>query len=61
MSDPIPIILVSVLLFIVASGIIVFILVYQKKQLQYLGEKKQLKADYEKEVIDFKTKPAPLE
>ena len=52
MSDPIPIILVSVLLFIVASGIIVFILVYQKKQLQYLGEKKQLKADYEKETLE---------
>jgi len=52
MSDPIPIILVSVLLLIVAGGIIVFILVYQKKQLQYLGEKKQLKANYQKEILE---------
>lgn len=52
MSDPIPIILVTVLLFIVAAGIIVFILVYQKKQLQYLGEKKQLKVNYEKEILE---------
>lgn len=52
MSDPMPIILVTVLLFIVAAGIIVFILIYQKKQLQYFSEKKQLKADYEKEILE---------
>ena len=52
MPDLIPIILVTVLLFIVAAGIIVFVLVYQKKQVQYLSERKQLKADYAKEILE---------
>jgi signal transduction histidine kinase len=52
MSDLIPIILVTVLLFIVATGIIVFVLIYQKKQLQYMSERKQLKADYDKEILE---------
>lgn len=52
MSDLTSIILVTVLLFIVAAGIIVFVLIYQKKQLQYLSERKQLRADYEKEILE---------
>jgi signal transduction histidine kinase len=52
MSDLTPIILVTVLLFIVAAGIIVFVLIYQKKQLQYTSERKQMKASYEKEILE---------
>jgi len=52
MSDLTPIFLVTVLLLIVAAGIIVFVLIYQKKQFQYLSERKQLKADYEKEILE---------
>ena len=48
------IILASVFLIIVAIGIIVLILVYQKKQLQYIGEKKQLKVTFEKEILESK-------
>ena len=52
MSDPSLVILLTILLLIVAAGIIVFVLIYQKKQLQYLSERKQLKADYEKEILE---------
>lgn len=52
MHDLTPIILVTVLLFIVAIGIIVFVLIYQKKQLQYVSERKQMKANYEKEILE---------
>lgn len=52
MTDLVHIILVTVLLFIVAAGIIVFVLIYQKKQVAYLSERKQLKADYEKEILE---------
>jgi signal transduction histidine kinase len=52
MVDLAPIFLVTVLLVIVAAGIIVFVLIYQKKQFQYLSERKQLKADYEKEILE---------
>ncbi len=52
MSDLAPIILVTVLLFVVATGIIVFVLIYQKKQLQYMSERKQLKANYDKEILE---------
>jgi signal transduction histidine kinase len=48
------IILASGLLIIVAIGIIVLILVYQKKQLQYIGEKKQLQVTFEKEILESK-------
>lgn len=52
MSDLTPIFLVTVLLLIVAAGIIVFVLIYQKKQFHYLSERKQLKANYEKEILE---------
>lgn len=41
-------------LLIVATGIIVLVLVYQKKQLQYIGEKKQLQVTFEKEILESK-------
>jgi two-component system, NarL family, sensor kinase len=41
-------------LLIVAIGIIVLVLVYQKKQLQYIGEKKQLQVTFEKEILESK-------
>lgn len=52
MSDLMPIFLVTVLLLIVAAGIIMFVLIYQRKQFQYLSEKKQLKVNYEKEILE---------
>ena len=41
-------------LLIVAIGIIMLVLVYQKKQLQYLREKEQLMVTYEKEILESK-------
>jgi len=52
MSDLTPIILITVVFFIVAIGLIVFVLVYQKKQLQYINERTQLKASFEKELLE---------
>ncbi|WP_170971201.1 sensor histidine kinase [Ilyomonas limi] len=49
-----PIILVSFLLLVVAIGIIMLVLLYQKKQLQYINEKEQLKASFEKEILESK-------
>ena len=37
-----------------AIGIIMLVLVYQKKQLQYLREKEQLKVTFEKEILESK-------
>lgn len=48
------IIISSVFLLIVAVGIILLVLVYQKKQLLYLQEKDQLKADFEKQILESK-------
>ena len=47
-----PILLISILLLIVATGIIMLVLVYQKKQLQYINEKEQLKASFEREILE---------
>jgi two-component system, NarL family, sensor kinase len=46
--------IITAFLLIVAVGIIVLVLVYQKKQLQYIGEKKQLKITFEKEILESK-------
>lgn len=46
--------IITTFLVIVAIGIIVLVLVYQKKQLQYIGEKKQLKVTFEKEILESK-------
>lgn len=46
------ILFVTILLFVVATGIIFLVLIYQKKQLQYIGEKEQMKARYEKEILE---------
>jgi len=50
----IPFLLVTAFLLIVAVGIIMLVLVYQKRQLQYLGEKEQLKVTYEKQILESK-------
>ncbi len=47
------IIIASIFFVIIAVGIIILILVYQKKQLQYLNEKNQMKNSFDKEI--FKT------
>ncbi len=46
-----PIFIITLFLLIVAIGIIMLVLVYQKKQLQYLREKEQLKVTFEKEIL----------
>ncbi len=46
-----PIFIITIFLLIVATGIIMLALVYQKKQVQYLREKEQLKVVYEKEIL----------
>lgn len=43
--------IITIFLLIVATGIIMLVLVYQKKQLQYFREKEQLKVVYEKEIL----------
>lgn len=48
------IIIITLFLLIVAIGIIMLVLVYQKKQLQYLREKEQLKVAFEKEILESK-------
>lgn len=44
----------TIFLLIVATGIVLLVLVYQKKQLQYLGEKEQLKVQFDKEILEGK-------
>ena len=46
--------IITIFLIIVATGIIMLVLVYQKKQLQYLREKEQLKVTFEKELLESK-------
>ncbi len=46
--------IISIFLLILAAGIIMLLLVYQKKQFQYLKEKEQLKATFEKEMLESK-------
>jgi signal transduction histidine kinase len=45
------IIIASAFFVIIAIGIIILILVYQKKQLQYLNEKSQMKNSFDKEIF----------
>lgn len=49
-----PIFIITMFLIIVATGIIMLVLVYQKKQLQYLREKEQLKVSFDKEILESK-------
>ncbi|MEO6638024.1 MAG: ATP-binding protein [Ginsengibacter sp.] len=44
----------TVFLLIVATGIVLLVLVYQKKQAQYIGEKDQLKVQFDKEILEGK-------
>ncbi|MDQ6762370.1 MAG: histidine kinase [Bacteroidota bacterium] len=48
------IVMSTIFLLIVATGIVVLVLVYQKKQLQYLGEREQLKVTFDKEILESK-------
>ena len=47
-----PLLLVTILLLVVATGIIMLVLIYQKKQLQYLNEKEKMKVMFEKEILE---------
>lgn len=44
----------SVFLLVVAIGIILLVLVYQKRQLIYAREKEQLKVDFDKQILESK-------
>ncbi len=44
----------TIFLLVVATGIVMLVLIYQKKQLQYLGEKEQLKVKFEREILESK-------
>ncbi len=46
--------LFTIFLIIVAIGIVVLVLIYQKKQLQYLGDKEQLKVKFDREILESK-------
>ena len=46
--------IITIFLIIVATGIIMLVLVYQKKQLQYFREKEHLKVAFEKEILESK-------
>ena len=48
------IIISSVFLLVVAIGIIMLVLIYQKKQHLYVREKEQLKVDFEKQILESK-------
>ncbi len=48
------IVISTIFLLIVATGIVMLVLIYQKRRLQYLGEKEQLKVKYEKEILESK-------
>lgn len=43
--------IITIFLLIIATGIIMLVLVYQKRQVQYLSEKEQLKITFEKEIL----------
>jgi signal transduction histidine kinase len=49
-----PIIIISLFFLVVGIGIIMLVLLYQKRQLQYLSEKNQLKVSFEKELLESK-------
>ncbi len=46
--------LFTIFLIIVAIGIVVLVLVYQKKQLQYMADKEQLHVKFDKEILESK-------
>ena len=46
--------IITVFLMIVATGIIMLVLVHQKRQVQYFREKEQLKVIFEKEILESK-------
>jgi signal transduction histidine kinase len=48
------IIIITLFLLVVGIGIIMLVLLYQKKQLQYLKDKEQLNGKHEKEILESK-------
>jgi two-component system NarL family sensor kinase len=52
MNNLLSISIITIFLLIVAVGIIILVLVYQKRQLQYIAEKQQLKVIYDKEILE---------
>jgi two-component system, NarL family, sensor kinase len=53
LSNEISIIVISsAFLFVVAIGIIILVLVYQKRQLQYLSEKEQLQTRFDRQILE---------
>ncbi|MEO8569065.1 MAG: ATP-binding protein [Ginsengibacter sp.] len=46
--------LFTIFLIIVAIGIVLLVLVYQKKQLQYLSDREQLQVKFDKEILESK-------
>jgi two-component system, NarL family, sensor kinase len=49
-----PILVITLFLVIVAIGIVMLVLLYQQKQMQNIKEKEQLKALFEKEILESK-------
>ena len=50
-SDITSIIIITLFLLIIATGIIMLVLVYQRKQVEYISEKDKLKVTFEKEIL----------
>ena len=50
-SDISSIIIITLFLLIIATGIIMLVLVYRRKQVEYISEKDKLKAAFEKEIL----------
>jgi signal transduction histidine kinase len=46
------ILIITLFLLVIATGIIMLVLVYQKKQVQYISEKRQLEISFEKEILE---------
>ena len=46
--------IITIFLIIVATGIVILVFVHQKKQLEYLREKEQLKVTFEREILESK-------
>jgi len=54
LMDLTPIYVITFFLIIVAVGLIMLVLLHQKRQLQYLKEREQLQASFEKEILESK-------
>ncbi len=52
MSKTEPIFLITALLIVIAIGIVMLVLLYQKKQVQFLSEKESLRQKFDKEMLE---------